>query len=331
MTIGIYSIKNKKNGKVYIGSSINCEYRFKQHQKELRAHSHGNDHLQKAINKYGMDNFEFNIIAECNEADLITKEDEWINKFNSMDSRFGYNKQSADRSFLTEEAKKNHKDACNTQKFKDTASKNSKEKIWGNEEVKNRLLKNQWSSMHTDKHRKLKSDQRQLAWDTHPEIKKEFSEKFKEKWESNESPNRNKSFSEFRGSDEQKQMLSETFKEKWKNPEFREKMIEARKTFGATEEFKKKVSENSKKMWANKKFKNKRHNEMKEFWAKNKSEIMKKRKEKFNQVEAQCEVCKKIFKKNISNQKVCSKECKNKYRKVLRELKKKNQKIILPL
>ena len=36
MTIGIYQIQNKINGKIYIGQSINIKKRLKQHLRDLK-------------------------------------------------------------------------------------------------------------------------------------------------------------------------------------------------------------------------------------------------------------------------------------------------------
>ena len=60
---GIYRIRNKINGKYYVGSSDNLERRQTEHQKALRA---GEDSivLQRAWNKYGRENFVFEIIEE---------------------------------------------------------------------------------------------------------------------------------------------------------------------------------------------------------------------------------------------------------------------------
>ena len=62
---GIYFIKNIINDQVYIGSSSNIYQRYLCHRGRLLNNKHHNKHLQYSINKYGIDNFEFQIIAEC--------------------------------------------------------------------------------------------------------------------------------------------------------------------------------------------------------------------------------------------------------------------------
>ena len=82
--IGIYCIKNKINGKVYIGSSNNIERRFKRHKTELNTKRHSNKYLEKAYIKYGEENFEFIILELCNEEELIQKEIFYISKYDSF-------------------------------------------------------------------------------------------------------------------------------------------------------------------------------------------------------------------------------------------------------
>ena len=89
--IGIYCIKNKINGKVYIGSSNNIERRFKRHKTELNTKRHSNKYLEKAYNKYGEENFEFIILELCNEEKLIQKEICYISKYDSLNILKGYN------------------------------------------------------------------------------------------------------------------------------------------------------------------------------------------------------------------------------------------------
>ena len=62
--IGIYEIKNKINGNVYIGETFNIERRFEEHINELLNNTHHNINLQRDFNKYGFSNFNFSVIQE---------------------------------------------------------------------------------------------------------------------------------------------------------------------------------------------------------------------------------------------------------------------------
>jgi len=76
--IGIYRIKNLINGKCYYGSSKQIEKRFKTHKKQLKNNTHINCILQKAWNKYGEDNFLFEIVEECNLNILLEVEQKYL-------------------------------------------------------------------------------------------------------------------------------------------------------------------------------------------------------------------------------------------------------------
>ena len=78
-TIGIYSIQNKKNGKIYVESSINVEKRIDFHKKALQQNRHPNKKLQKAWNKYGETAFVFKLLKEVKKEDLPLCEQKWIN------------------------------------------------------------------------------------------------------------------------------------------------------------------------------------------------------------------------------------------------------------
>ena len=88
---GIYCIKNKTNGKVYIGSSNNIERRFRRHRTELNTKRHSNKHLERAYQKDGEENFDFIILEICLEEELISKEIYYINKYEALDNTKGYN------------------------------------------------------------------------------------------------------------------------------------------------------------------------------------------------------------------------------------------------
>lgn len=90
--MGIYSIINKVNGKIYIGQSKDIDNRWFQHKNSLKKNMHRNKHLQNAYNKYGEDVFEFNIIEEVeNEFELNIKEKEYIKSHKSNNYLYGYN------------------------------------------------------------------------------------------------------------------------------------------------------------------------------------------------------------------------------------------------
>lgn len=60
---GIYWIRNKVNGKRYIGSSNKIKARWKGHRRTLNQDEwHENPYLQRAWNKYGETTFEFEIV-----------------------------------------------------------------------------------------------------------------------------------------------------------------------------------------------------------------------------------------------------------------------------
>ena len=79
---GIYKITNITNNKVYFGSSIELERRWKNgHLDQLRANKHGNDHLQKAFNKHGEASFKFEIVMYCSPNDCLFYEQRFLDAY----------------------------------------------------------------------------------------------------------------------------------------------------------------------------------------------------------------------------------------------------------
>lgn len=91
MSTGIYKITNKINGNAYIGLSINIEKRWKAHieRSSDMSNKEYDKVLYKAFRKYGIDNFEFEILEECKLEELKEKEIYWINYYNTF--KHGYN------------------------------------------------------------------------------------------------------------------------------------------------------------------------------------------------------------------------------------------------
>ena len=88
---GIYSITNLINNKRYIGSSVNLSSRKAQHWYCLNSNIGINSHLQNAWNKYGSENFVFEILENCPQNLLILREKFYIEKYDTLDTNFGYN------------------------------------------------------------------------------------------------------------------------------------------------------------------------------------------------------------------------------------------------
>lgn len=82
--IGIYKITKKENGKSYIGQSNDIERRFSEHKTKTDIP------IDIAIQKYGVNAFEFSIIEECDLSQLDEKEKYWIAFYNTYKG-FGYN------------------------------------------------------------------------------------------------------------------------------------------------------------------------------------------------------------------------------------------------
>lgn len=81
--VGIYSIVNLLNNKMYIGSSIDLYKRKKGHLNSLRKNKHHAISLQRAFNKYGENNFDFFLIENVsNRSDLMKEEQKWMDFFN---------------------------------------------------------------------------------------------------------------------------------------------------------------------------------------------------------------------------------------------------------
>ena len=84
--IGVYKITNVKNNKIYVGQSSDIYRRFHEHQTKGKS---SGIPVDIAIQKYGKDSFTYEILEECNIAELNEKETFWIKKLNAIEN--GYN------------------------------------------------------------------------------------------------------------------------------------------------------------------------------------------------------------------------------------------------
>lgn len=85
---GIYKIENTINKKLYIGSSYNIKLRWYKHKYQLKNNKHPNKHLQYAINKYKLEIFNFEIIEECLESELLKREQYYIDFYKNKNTLY---------------------------------------------------------------------------------------------------------------------------------------------------------------------------------------------------------------------------------------------------
>ncbi len=76
----IYTITNKINDKQYVGQTINPGKRWRQHRND---DIHYDIVLGRVFRKYGVENFEFNIIEECANEQMSERERFWIRELHT--------------------------------------------------------------------------------------------------------------------------------------------------------------------------------------------------------------------------------------------------------
>lgn len=77
---GVYRIINKYNNNCYIGSSNNLRQRYRSHLNRLTKNKNKCSILQRAFNKYGQDNFIFQVILCCDSKDRLYYEQQLIDE-----------------------------------------------------------------------------------------------------------------------------------------------------------------------------------------------------------------------------------------------------------
>jgi len=154
----IYILKNKCNNKIYIGQTWRT---IKDRWKSGKGYR-GCWHLNRAIERYGKDNFYYEILTFCStqeSADYL--EDFFIKKYNSTDPNFGFNiknggsngKHSAITNKKISKAKKGIPGHKQTEKTRSKISKN----LIGNKHAEGHSNKNALGSKRSDEIRKIMS------------------------------------------------------------------------------------------------------------------------------------------------------------------------------
>ena len=97
---GIYCIRNKTNFKCYVGHAQYVARRLYEHKYHLERNSDKATALQRAVNKYGLDNFEFTVLEMCSLDVINDREIWWIAELDSHNKNHGYNLSTGGESGL---------------------------------------------------------------------------------------------------------------------------------------------------------------------------------------------------------------------------------------
>ena len=114
MISGIYMISFwNHQDKIYIGSAVNIEKRWKVHLSSLRSGNHPNQKLQNFVNKYSLEGIKFTIILTCSKSSLLEWEQFYIDSLNpyfniclAAGSRFGTRHSNETRIKMSNTAKR---------------------------------------------------------------------------------------------------------------------------------------------------------------------------------------------------------------------------------
>lgn len=89
--IGVYRITNLVTGELYVGQSSNIKRRWINHRSRYKNPKSGDysSRLYNDMRVYGIENFEFSVIEECNKDELLDREKFWVAQLDSYDN--GYN------------------------------------------------------------------------------------------------------------------------------------------------------------------------------------------------------------------------------------------------
>lgn len=103
--MGIFQIRNTRNDKIFVDSSVNIPGKINRHRFALKAGLHKSRTLQLDWNKFGEEAFEFETLEPVEPrddqnydyaADLVTLEDLWLEKLEPYGPK-GYNERKKTR------------------------------------------------------------------------------------------------------------------------------------------------------------------------------------------------------------------------------------------
>jgi group I intron endonuclease len=91
LNCGVYTITQISTGRTYVGSSVTLKNRITTHKRHLRQGVHHSQFLQRAYDKYGVDDFEFKHIIYCSPENTLYYEQLVIDAYDAHHVKGGFN------------------------------------------------------------------------------------------------------------------------------------------------------------------------------------------------------------------------------------------------
>ena len=297
----IYLVKNKVNGKCYVGQTIKkngfrdrygvgngrtmIESFYKAHKKNNSL----SDIILEDMEKYGLDAFE---VDECidyafSKTELDIKERTYISIYKSMISNSynnyyigGYNKTSGGSGAKdykwSEESKQKLKEIKNTPETLERSREAAKKENLSPETLKQRSESLKGHNV-SDDTKSLISDCIEKMWKdgkyNSKEVRKNMSDAAKKHWEDDNYREKQSDKSKKKWEDDNyREKISEKIKKKWEDDDYRERVTNKVKEYWDDESNHEKQSNISKKNWEDDSYREKVINGLKEYWDKDKKE-----------------------------------------------------------
>jgi len=166
---GIYKVTNKINGKVYIGQSVDIGKRWSQHMT-----AKDDIYFHKAIQKYGVENFEWEVIEQCKKKDLDEREIYWIEYYDSFNKGYNCTKGGDSGPVLHGEDNPNWKGGISSDpEYQKQYNETNKEKI--------KEKKKEYDKQHYEANKEKAKQHVKEYYEANKEKKKEYREAHKEK------------------------------------------------------------------------------------------------------------------------------------------------------
>ena len=297
----IYLVKNKVNGKCYVGQTVkkngfrdrygvgNGRTMIESFYKTHKKNNSSSDIILEDMDKYGLDAFE---VDECidyafSKTELDIKEKTYISIYKSMISNSynnyyvgGYNKTSGGsgaKDFKwSEESKQKLKEIKNTPEALERSREAAKKENLSPETLKKRSESLKGHNV-SDNTKLLISDCIEKMWEdgkyNSEEVRKNMSDAAKKRWEDDNYREKQSDKSKKNWEDDSyRKKISEKIKKKWEDDDFRERVTNRVKEYWDDESNHEKQSNISKKNWEDDSYREKVINGLKEYWDKDKKE-----------------------------------------------------------